>query len=87
MTEDLNAMLKDICRDPDAWKTRHPADMADARAAYYTPGSNPAWGFGVDAVLESRKSPYEDQTTLRGVGVSIFLCSATTVLLDFSARQ
>lgn len=44
MIEDLNAILKDICSDPDAWKARHPADMADARAAYYTPGSNPAWG-------------------------------------------
>lgn len=48
MTEDLNAMFKDICRDPDAWKARNTADMANARAAYYTPGSNPAWGFGVD---------------------------------------
>lgn len=44
MTEGLNAMTKDICRDPDAWKARNPADMASARAAYYTAGSNPAWG-------------------------------------------
>lgn len=80
-------MLNDMCRDPDAWKTRHPADMADARAAYYTPGSNLAWGSGVDAVLETRKSPYEDQTTLGGVGASMFFCCATTVPLDFSARQ
>lgn len=53
MTEDLKAMLKNICRDPDARKARNLADMANSRGAYYTPGTNSAWRFGVDNVTPS----------------------------------
>lgn len=48
MADNLNAMLKDICRDPEAWKQLHHSEKANARAAYYRPRSDAAWGFGVD---------------------------------------
>ncbi|KAG6368222.1 hypothetical protein INS49_002423 [Diaporthe citri] len=48
MADNLNAMLKDICRDPEAWKQRHSSEVANARAAYYQPGTEAAWGFDVD---------------------------------------
>lgn len=34
MAEDLNALFKEICRDPKAWQQRHLPYMADARVAY-----------------------------------------------------
>lgn len=48
MADGLNTWLKDICRDPEAWKQRHPSETANARAAYYQPRSDAAYGFGVD---------------------------------------
>lgn len=43
------------------------------------------WNNDAVSFLEYRKSPYEGQTTLKGMGASSFLCSATVSTGDYDA--